>query len=106
VLLQVGSTPLHYAAYGGHVGAVTVLLDAGADINAQNNASFFPLHVVHHKRVELTLDDTFRKSLLYRCLLQLQSGITPLTLAIEQMHRQVEVLMRERGATQLVDDCD
>jgi ankyrin repeat protein len=42
----VGSTPLHYAAQGGHVECVNLLLKAKANINAINNAGDTPLHKV------------------------------------------------------------
>jgi ankyrin repeat protein len=35
-LLQSGCTPLHHACYRGHVEVVTVLLSAGAQIDAQD----------------------------------------------------------------------
>ena len=37
--LQNGDTPLHFAAYGGHEGAIGVLLEAGADREAKDNVS-------------------------------------------------------------------
>jgi hypothetical protein len=35
-LLQYGRTPLHHACSGGHVAVVTVLLRAGAQVDAQD----------------------------------------------------------------------
>lgn len=46
-----GSTPLHCAAWKGHVEAVQALLDAGADINDHNQNSHWgttPLHAAAH----------------------------------------------------------
>ena len=34
-----GSTALHLAAYNGHLAVVTLLLEAGASINAKDNVS-------------------------------------------------------------------
>ncbi len=40
-----GSTPLHRAARGDHAGVIEVLLDAGAAVDARNEAGRTPLHV-------------------------------------------------------------
>ena len=39
-----GSTPLHAAAFSGHEGVVRILLGAGADVAATDNAGSTPLH--------------------------------------------------------------
>ena len=38
-----GSTPLHFASYGGHTEAVQVLLSNGADPNIKDNSGNTPL---------------------------------------------------------------
>lgn len=46
-----GSTPLHCAAWKGHVAVALALLDAGADINDHNQNSHWgttPLHAAAH----------------------------------------------------------
>ncbi len=40
-----GSTPLHFAAFGGHVAVAGLLLGAGADKNARNLLNRTPLHL-------------------------------------------------------------
>lgn len=37
--------PLHRAAFGGYIGTAQVLLEAGADINAQRFSDYTPLHL-------------------------------------------------------------
>lgn len=51
VLLINGSTPLHCATWKGHQEIVAFLLDAGADVNAQNRNEHWgttPLHAAAH----------------------------------------------------------
>lgn len=46
-----GSTPLHCAAWKGHAEVVTLLLDAGADVRAENANDHWgttPLHAAAH----------------------------------------------------------
>jgi|ERR1044072_2255460 ankyrin repeat protein len=46
-----GSTPLHCAVWKGHEPVVSVLLEAGADVNAQNENDHWgttPLHAAAH----------------------------------------------------------
>jgi len=45
------STPLHHAAWKGHTEVATLLLEAGADVNAQNQNTHYggtPLHAAAH----------------------------------------------------------
>ena len=49
-----GSTPLHWACYGGAFETVWYLLNLGANINAQDNVKFTPLHLaVSNNRVNI-----------------------------------------------------
>jgi ankyrin repeat protein len=46
-----GSTPLHHAAWKGHAEVAVLLLDAGAEVNAQNENGHYggtPLHAAAH----------------------------------------------------------
>ena len=46
-----GSTPLHCAVWKGHQTVVSLLIDAGADVNAQNTNDHWgttPLHAAAH----------------------------------------------------------
>jgi ankyrin repeat protein len=46
---DVGKTPLHSAALGGHENLVAYLLDHGADINAKNNLGVTPLMLAEYR---------------------------------------------------------
>ena len=50
------NTPLHYAAYQGHLGVVNLLINSGAKVNARNQAGitavFFASQMGHDEVVE------------------------------------------------------
>ena len=49
-----GWTPLHYAAYYGHVSIVSALLGSGADVNVKGNGGWTPLPwALYHGRVSI-----------------------------------------------------
>lgn len=51
-----GNTPLHYAAYNGHVEACEVLLASGADVDATNDAGCTPLFFAAQQGREAIVD--------------------------------------------------
>jgi ankyrin repeat protein len=86
-----GSTPLHHAAAFGNVGAIQVLLKAGADVNARNNRGATPLHwsAADAEKTRLLLDKGARINT------QTETGRTALYLAASQSGREdvVRVLL-------------
>lgn len=49
-IVRTGTSPLHCAAARGYLGAVRMLLEAGADVTALNGAGFYPREVVGTRR--------------------------------------------------------
>jgi ankyrin repeat protein len=80
-----GYTALHYAIRTGHMRAVQMLVDAGADVNAQTNGGATPLH-----RAALWGHDEILKLLLsirnIRIDVKDQDGQNPLHRAAENGH--------------------
>jgi ankyrin repeat protein len=91
-----GVTPLHTAAFGGKVEALTLLLEHGADLHAKSKAGFTPLHdAAYGGKVEvLTL------MLEYGADLHAKSngGVTPLHSAVSAGMVEALTLLLERGA--------
>ena len=96
------STPLHWAAYKGHPGAIEVLLDAGAEIDAQSENFTWgttPLHAAangNHREAAAAL---IRRGADINALKADGSGSTPLNEARTQNSSSVARLLRESGAT-------
>jgi ankyrin repeat protein len=94
-----GSTPLHCAAWKGHVDVVTALLNAGAGINAVNQNGHYgttPLHAAAHGNQRAVAElliargaDMKAKNL---------SGRTPLGETTVHNATAVAKLLREHGA--------
>jgi len=47
-----GNTPIHWACAGGHLDAIEMLLEYGADVNAQNKHGRTPLHCLVSERYD------------------------------------------------------
>ena len=93
-------TPLHLAAKEGHSSVVAVLLQSGANINAQNDDLMTPLHwaaAFGHKTVVQEL-------LQHRDTININPrdkwGNTPLSDAKNQNHTEIVLLLKEHGATE------
>ena len=54
-MMPAGSTPLHHAAGFGTLETMTLLLDAGADVNAKNRRRSTPLHWALHDEAKVRL---------------------------------------------------
>ena len=89
-------TPLHYAAGGGHVEVIEVLLKAGANVNALDNFGKTPLH--------WTADANQPDA----AVALLNAGAdpspwsrfgTPLDIAVKKDNKEVEQALRDHGVT-------
>jgi ankyrin repeat protein len=86
-----GTTPLHWAAYEGHMDMVELLLKSKADVN-QENKDVCLLFL-------FSLSSPFRLfSFLPRLLSLLIQGDQPLTRAINKKHDKIEQLLFDYGA--------
>lgn len=92
-----GFMPLHLAARGGHVDTVNLLIEQGAEINAQ----IFDFGTALHLACEYGHSDVVRRLLKAGANInvKMQEGrnhVTPLMLAVERQHPQVvEVLLED-----------
>jgi len=92
-----GNAPLHSASYhGGYLNIICILLEYGADINAQNNVGATPLRWA-----------TFSRNPELVCVLleqgadpniSMHNGTTPLHRAVEMGSTQIVRLLLQRGA--------
>lgn len=89
-------TPLHAAAYEGHVEAVLALIEAGADVSALNNKQETPLFAAAYRGrapiVQLLLNKQVDVNV------QNNSQNTPLHLAIVSRHKETVQLLLNAGA--------
>jgi len=94
-----GATPLAWAAKEGHSSVVAVLLQSGANINAQIHDLRTPLHVAAtygHKAVVQELLQNGEININPRDKL----GRTPLVYAEDENHPDIAQLLKEHGATE------
>ncbi len=92
-------TPLHFAAMGGHLGAVQALISAGADKSAlvsEKKRRWAPIHYAaqygHEKVVELLIQSGVDKEI------KTAFGLTPLLVAAEFGHEKVIKFLLSIGA--------
>jgi ankyrin repeat protein len=98
---QDGSTPLHFAAWKGHVAVAEALLAAGADVNAANQNEHWgttPLHAAAHGNQKAIVDVLLRHGadLAAKNL----HGRTPLDETSFHNASAAARLLREHGATE------
>ena len=94
-----GWTPLHWASGSSHFrdgSVLRLLLEHGADINAQNQAGRTPLHKASYSGML----EVVRLLLEHGVDVEVKSniGVTPLQAAVEGGHDKVVKLLREHGA--------
>ncbi|UCG33156.1 MAG: ankyrin repeat domain-containing protein [Phycisphaerales bacterium] len=91
-----GMTPLHYAAYAGHLDTARLLIEKGADVSAAKNNGSTPLHGASlHGKVEavrLLLDSGADVNL------QNEAGYSPLLSAVAGGQAEVVNLLLAKGA--------
>src|SRR5688572_24884500 len=85
-----GSTPLHWAASKNQQHAIRLLVENGADVNAQNNRGVTPLHSLIINRVEPLAFWLIKKGANIR--ITNNEGFTPVDLALQWTAQEMEEL--------------
>jgi ankyrin repeat protein/tRNA A-37 threonylcarbamoyl transferase component Bud32 len=101
---ELGMTGLHQAAFGGHEGMIQLLIDYGADPNAQTFQNLYtPLHVLamingNADATKILLDAGANLDM------ESKDGHVPLTVALHNGHeRMAEVIMAKRNRSGVAD---
>lgn len=100
---RLGKAPLHWAAQSGSVEMVKLLLESGAEINAQSpEFGFTPLHCAVH------IDDDKIAALFLDYGADIEArdnnGMTPLAVAAHMKHFNCARMLVERGANMLATE--
>jgi ankyrin repeat protein len=96
-----GWTALHRAAYGGNRQIAQVLLDAGANMNAEDNQGFTPMHWAVYESLLLPEAQEVAKLLVIRGAdinARDKEGSTPLFWALWQGNRNLANFLLAHGA--------
>ena len=99
-----GRTPLHQAAFGGAVRAATVLIEAGADVNAASEYGWVPLHYAAAPESPAVAELLVRHGADVNAVNG--DGRTPLHQAADFGKRDVVALLLAHGADPNVRDGD
>lgn len=94
-----GNTPVHWACAGGHLDAIELLLEYGADINAQNKHGRTPLHCLISERY-----DKVALWLIQYCNadphIQDKRGVAAYDLAQKFFQPEIETAVKNRAAAE------
>ena len=93
-------TPLHFAASHADVEIVSLLIQAGVNVNVTSRDGFTPLHEAVRSRVGSNVDcvDLLLKAGADRSVNVEAHGWTPLALALNRGHRRIWPLLLRAGA--------
>ncbi|TPP59183.1 Ankyrin-2 [Fasciola gigantica] len=91
-----GNTALHIASLAGHIDIVKLLMEYGANVNAQSQNGFTPLYMAaqenHVEVVNHLLNNGANPAL------STEDGFTPLAVALQQGHDRVVAILLEKDS--------